>query len=394
MKPMRLLNISLSTPMAHKPDARGPNDPQLHQIAYSRFFEKMIYVIKTPDSPEYEPFDLTDKIRIVPSRSASRWAFLKHAAALGARAIREHGVNIIAAQEPFGTGAAGLLLARRFGLPLCVHNVNDAIDNPQWLAEEPVNRIMNPLGKFVLRRAGAVRVDSVSEAEKMARIGVPPARVHNIQFIVNEADSFTSADGSEIRKQILVEPFTQFVLFVGRFEPQKDFETLFAVVREVASHKPRVRFVVAGSGKREAEYRALAEKTGAAQNILFTGWVDYFDLPKYYAGADAFLLCSVHETNPRVVIFSRLAQKAAVSTDVSGVRDFIEDGVSGFVRPLKDAPGLAQALMRILDDPERAAAMGRAGFETAQRILDRGHILAQMESMYRGIFEERFGKGR
>jgi glycosyltransferase involved in cell wall biosynthesis len=181
---------------------------------------------------------------------------------------------------------------------------------------------------------------------------------------------------------------------VGRFEPQKDFETLFAVVREVASHKPHVRFVVAGSGKREAEYRTLAEKTGAARNVLFTGWVDYFDLPKYYAGADAFLLCSVHETNPRVVIFSRLAQKAAVATDVSGVRDFIEDGVSGFVRPLKDAPGLAQALMSILDDPERAAAMGRAGFETAQRILDRGHILAQMESMYRGVFEERFAKGR
>jgi len=392
MTPMRLLNLSLSTPMADQPADQGPNDPQLHQIAYSRFFEKMIYVIKTPDYPKYKPFDLTEKIRIIPSCSANRWAFMRDAMRLGAQAVREQGANIIAAQEPFGTGVAGLLLSRRFNLPLCVHNVNDAIDNKRWLAEEPVNRLMNPVGKYVLRRAGAVRVDSVSETEKMVRLGLPRKRVWNIQFIVNDAAAFMDCDGSDMRKNLLVEPFNQYILFVGRFEPQKDFETLFGVVKHVAAQRPHVRFVVVGSGKRDAEYRAMAQAAGVHQNILFAGWVDYFQLPQYYAGADAFLLTSVHETNPRVVIFSRLARKAAVATDVSGVRDFIQDGVSGFVRPLKDVPGLAQALISILDDPEKAAEMGCAGFENARHILDESQILNQMESMYRSIFDERFGK--
>ena len=114
---MILLSLSLSTPLAQNPGQGGFNDPQLHQIAYSRFFEKMIYVVKTPDSPEFEPFDLTEKVRIIPSRSANRWAFLRDATRWGARAIREQGANVIAAQEPFGTGVAGLFLVG-FGIRL------------------------------------------------------------------------------------------------------------------------------------------------------------------------------------------------------------------------------------------------------------------------------------
>ena len=94
------------------------------------------------------------------------------------------------------------------------------------------------------------------------------------------------------------------------------------------------------------------------------------------------------------MIFSRLARRAAVATDVSGVRDFIEHGVSGFVRPLRDAPGLARDILTLLSDPDLAGRMGRAGFDKARAILDENHILKQMGAMYRGIYEERFGEAR
>lgn len=381
---MKLLNLSLSTPLAEKP-VNGFNDPQLHQIAYSQFFEKMVYVVKTPDEPAYTEFDLTDKIRIIPTRTPGRLSYMKAAMRLGAAAVRAHGCDVIAAQEPFGTGPVGYLLARRFGLPLCVHNVSDFIDNPYWLAEEPANRLLNPVGKFILRKSRAVRVDSGDEAKKMLRLGIPASRVHNIQFIINEADNFMNADGAALRENLLGGRFSQIVLFTARFEPQKDFETLFRVIKIVIKDNPGILFVVAGSGKRDAEYRAMADNMGISANIVFPGWVDYFDLPRYYAAADSFLLTSVHETNPRALIFARLAKKAVVTTDISGAGGLVAHGQTGFIHARRDAPALAASILSLAQNPELRRDMGIKGFDAVQSILDKEFILNQVREMYEGI---------
>ena len=381
---MRLLSLSLSIQMTERRDT-GFNDPQLHQIAYSQYFEKMYYIIKTPDEPKFEEFDLTDKIRVIPSRSRNRYAFPLDALRIGKRVIREHGTDMISAQEPFGTGLIGWLLARAHGLPLCVHNVNDAIDNPQWLREEPLNRLLNPVGKFVLRRARAVRVDSNDEALKMQRLGIPEKNIWNIQFLVNGADAFLNADSADLRKSLLGDRFGGYVLFVGRFEPQKDFQTLFNLVKNVTARRPDILFVVVGSGKRDEEYRRMAADMGVDSNIHFTGWVDYFELPAYYAGADLYLMTSIHETNPRALIFARLARKAVVTTDISGARDFVTNGENGFLRPLGDDKGLSEDVLALMENPALRTRMGEHGFDYARPILDEKLILEKVYRMYSSL---------
>ena len=262
--------------------------------------------------------------------------------------------------------------------------MSDFIDNPYWLAEEPANRLLNPVGKFILRKARAVRVDSGDEANKMLRLGIPASRVHNIQFIINESDNFVNADGAALRQELLGGRFSQIVLFTARFEPQKDFETLFRVIQTVIIENPGILFVVAGSGKRDAEYHALAEKMGISTNIIFPGWVDYFELPRYSA-ADLCLLTSVHETNPRVLIFARLAKKAVVTTDISGAGDLVAHGQTGFIHTRRDAAALATSILTLAQNPELRRDMGVKGFDAVQSLLDKDFILNQVREMYEGI---------
>ena len=99
-------------------------------------------------------------------------------------------------------GLAGFLIARRLHLPLSLQFAGDMIDNPIWMAERPLNRWLNPLGKWLIRRASTFRVVSTREREKLIQLGVEPERVWNIGWIT-DFERFLSADGSAIRARWL-----------------------------------------------------------------------------------------------------------------------------------------------------------------------------------------------
>ena len=176
--------------------------------------------------------------------------------------------------------------------------------------------------------------------------------------------------------------FDHIVLFVGRFEEQKDLHTLFHIIERVAQNRPRTLFLIIGDGKKRAEVQDTVKKIGIQNHVIFMGWIDYFDLPKYYAICDAFILTSLYETSPRVVIFACLSRKPIVTTDVSGVRDFVKEGENGFIAPIKDEEGLAKGILTLLENPARAKQMGERGFERIQELLNEENILQDYEKMW------------
>jgi len=116
--------------------------------------------------------------------------------------------------------------------------------------------------------------------------------------------------------------------------------------------------------------------------VFFTGWVDYFDLPKYYAVCDAFILTSVYETSPRVIIFACLSRKPIITTDVSGVRDYVHNEENGFVVSVKNVGGLAKGILTLLENPVKMKQMGESGFKKVKDLLDEEKIIVDYRKMY------------
>jgi glycosyltransferase involved in cell wall biosynthesis len=163
------------------------------------------------------------------------------------------------------------------------------------------------------------------------------------------------------------------VLFAGRIVAPKGVGVLIRAARDVDGE-----FVICGDGRALGSMRALARRLGVEERIRFTGWLGAGELAQELADASVVAVPSVWpEPFGLVGIEGFAAGRPAVATATGGIRDWLEDGVSGLCVPPADARKLAQALNELLADPDRQRTMGAAGRSTvATRFSPERHLEA------------------
>lgn len=159
----------------------------------------------------------------------------------------------------------------------------------------------------------------------------------------------------------------ELVVGVSRLVPRKGFDTAIRAVARLARSRPKLRLAIAGAGRDETRLRKLAAASGAP--VTFLGRVAHDDLPRLYGCADIFtMLCRTRwaglEQEGFGIVFLEAAACAVpqVAGDSGGAAEAVDDGVTGLVvREPDDDRAVAAAFERLLDDPDAAQAMGRAG---------------------------------
>lgn len=171
--------------------------------------------------------------------------------------------------------------------------------------------------------------------------------IHNAVDVASAARA-TPADGEPV------------IVSVGRLKYPKDTETLLEAARRV---RGTWRLDVVGDGPERASLEAAA-----AGNVRFLG--ERHDVPSLLAAASIFVLSSRSEGFPISVLEAMAAGLPVVASDVGGVSEQVEHGVTGLLVPRGDAVALASALQGLIDDPELRRRMGEAGHARAARLFD------------------------
>ena len=109
------------------------------------------------------------------------------------------------------------------------------------------------------------------------------------------------------------------------------------------------------------------------------------DVPSILASSDVFVLPSNWEGLPYTVIEAMMAGLPVVATSVGGVPELVEDGVTGFLVPRSDPEALAEALQRLIDDPELRERMGKAGRQKAMCEFTLDRMLRETEKVYEEV---------
>ena len=196
-----------------------------------------------------------------------------------------------------------------------------------------------------------------------------------------------SAELGAFRAELGVEPDVPLALSVGRFHEQKDQRTLLDAWSRVAVRVPDAVLALIGSGPLEGSLREHAVALGLEESMRFV--VPRQGLGAAYADADVFVLSSLWEGFPYVVLEAMDAGLPVVSTAVDGIPEAVTDGVEGLLVVAGDASALAAAAGALLGAPERARAMGAAGRERVEREF----TLERMVEGYVGLFEGLLGGG-
>jgi glycosyltransferase involved in cell wall biosynthesis len=132
----------------------------------------------------------------------------------------------------------------------------------------------------------------------------------------------------------------------------------------------------------QAIYQKQAKHLGIEKNVTFLGWIDYQDLPLYYAAATCYLSCSHDEMLGTTS--SNLPVKEALSCQTPAIRanittEDVEDGVSGFLVDPRNTAEVAEKIRYIITHPKEAVAMGKKGRAKIQQLYNWDHVTSIIE---------------
>ena len=175
------------------------------------------------------------------------------------------------------------------------------------------------------------------------------------------------------------------VVFLGRIVEEKgvlDLVRAFALIRV---RFPVARLTMVGGGIDSDTVSRLAVNLGLDDVVDQPGWTDPSEVVNWFTAADVVAVPSWFEAQGLSVMEAQAAGAAVVATSVGGIPDAIEDGRTGILVAPRDPEALASAVISLLDDPARAAAIGQRAAEQARQRFSRQATARAFESLYNRV---------
>jgi phosphatidylinositol alpha-mannosyltransferase len=180
------------------------------------------------------------------------------------------------------------------------------------------------------------------------------------------------------------------ILFVGRLEKRKGLRYLLHAFEIVKSKRADVRLVVVGSQdtRQKQLYERLVRESGL-RDVQFVGYVANEDLPRYHHSCQIFCAPNTGNESQGIVLLEAMAAgRPVVASNIEGFAGVITHGVEGLLVRPQDGAALGEALLDLVNDPERRREMGIKSSERAQHYSwDR--VSQQVLSYYERLAYER-----
>ncbi|MCC6788519.1 MAG: glycosyltransferase [Hyphomonadaceae bacterium] len=163
------------------------------------------------------------------------------------------------------------------------------------------------------------------------------------------------------------------ILNVGRLQSVKNQQLLIRALEILRRDDPRWRLRIVGEGPKRNELEALARDLGVAEAVSLPGLIDHGTaLWTEYDQADVFVLSSVSEGTPKVVLEAMARSCPVIASDIGGIRTAVVDGERGLLFGSEDIQGLTHALRRIATE-----SLLRDKLQEAALLFSREHTVEQ-----------------
>jgi glycosyltransferase involved in cell wall biosynthesis len=295
------------------------------------------------------------------------------------RRIRPHVVHTHTAKA----GVLGRLAARLTYVPVVLHtyhgHVFEGYFSPSW------TRLFLSVERAVARVTDCLLAVSGAARRDLLALGVGRPDQFRVIPLGLDLERFLASDAlpGQLRAELGLPLEAPLVGIVARLVHIKAHEVFFRAAARVAREVPGSQFVVVGDGERRAELETLSVQYGLAGRAHFLGWRQ--DLDRVYADLDVVVLTSRNEGSPVTLIEAMAAGRPVVATDVGGVAEVVEDGVTGHLAPSGDAEAVAVAVVDLLSDQKRGQIMGQAGRERVISQFTTKRLLADLDAIYGGL---------
>jgi glycosyltransferase involved in cell wall biosynthesis len=215
-----------------------------------------------------------------------------------------------------------------------------------------------------------------------------PARVRVIYNGV-DADRFRPGlAAAEAKHRLGIAPTEFTVMTTSRLDPEKGHQFLFEAIAPLWRER-NLRLVVVGTGRGEAAVRAAVDAQGVTPAVTFTGLRR--DIPDLLAAADVFVVPTLQEGFPNVVLEAMAMARPVIVTDVAGNTEAVTHEHDGLVVPCADPGALRSALVRMLDQPALRGRLAAAARETVLARFTTARFVTGVQDLYEELVRKKMG---
>ena len=229
------------------------------------------------------------------------------------------------------------------------------------------------------------------ELAQQKKISHPPRLVYLRGGVGVDLDRFNprAVDGLAIRSQLDIHPATSVVGIVARLSYEKGLREFLDAAAEISSVMPQALFLVVGpeDGVTQKELETITDQLGIRNKVQFLGMRR--DMPELYSAMDILVLPSYREGLGIVLAEAGAMGKPVVATNIRGCKEAVCDGQNGLLVPLGDVQALADAIIELLTDREKARRMGEEGRRMALERFDEQMVFEKVEAEYARLLREK-----
>jgi D-inositol-3-phosphate glycosyltransferase len=247
--------------------------------------------------------------------------------------------------------------------------------------------------KEVLETAERIVATSPQEQEHMRSLVSTKGNIDIIPCGTN-IQKFGSVEREAARIELGISPLDKVVLYVGRFDPRKGIETVVRAVRESKFYGQNLKLIIGGGstpgnsdGDERLRIEGIINELGLGDFTTLAGRLSQDVLPTYYAAADVCVVPSHYEPFGLVAIEAMASGTPVVASDVGGLQFTVVPEETGLLAPPQDVSAFAEAIDRILLNPEWREELGKAGRKRVIEKFSWGGVAHQLELLYIQLLE-------
>jgi len=285
-------------------------------------------------------------------------------------------------------GIIGRYAAAKAGLP-AVHTIHGASFHRGQSAL--AFNVYCQLESWAARKTDVFLSVCDSLTDQYVEAGIAPRDRFTTVYSGMDVDPFLNPSRSrdEVREQLGLQPDQIAVAKVARLFHLKGHKFLIEAARTVIDRCPNVRFVLIGDGILREQFEQRISELGLSEHFILTGLVPPEQIPELVNAAEIVAHTSEWEGLARVLPQALISGKPVVSYDVDGAREVVIPGETGYLLPVEEIAGLADAICELAESPELRIRLGENGRARFTDVFRHQTMTAQLRDVYQQVLARR-----
>jgi glycosyltransferase involved in cell wall biosynthesis len=231
--------------------------------------------------------------------------------------------------------------------------------------------------------------------KEMVNYGVRPDKIVTLPLFAPDLNWYDSIkkEESDLKKygidSSLISSNRPIVFYAASHYLYKGFFDYLVAAKEVLKSNDCV-FLIGGRGPMTPRLRHFATMLGIQKNVVFTGWISQYEMPSILSKVPNICVSSsLRDQLPSYILECMAASKPVIATRVGGCPEAIEDEISGLIISPGKPQELAKNIIKLINNPDQAAKMGKEGRRRIEQLFNTNDILTKLEHAYDTAIQEK-----